>query len=189
MNESEWVQKIDDRIRSSCINDFDALSVRVGKKLSYGYEILEYEDKTDAPINNTNQYETDLIILESFPNGRWKPRLIIECKINSINTHDAITYSQKASSHKSVHPYLRYGIILGNRRDNPLPGRLYRHGTFFDFMMSFESFEPTESEMVRFNCVIREEIDASRQLERIIYDSRKKDRDKYTLLHRKLSLE
>ncbi len=186
MNEKEWVELMADRIGGSCISHSDALSVRVGMKLPYGYEIFEY---SDAPIDKAIEYETDLVILESLPNDRWKPRLIIECKINSINTHDSITYSQKASSHKSVHPYLRYGVILGNRHDYPLPGRLYRHGMFFDFMMSFESFHPTETEMVRFTRVIHEEIEASRKLEKIIYESRKKDRDKYTLLHRKLELE
>ncbi|GAI54911.1 unnamed protein product, partial [marine sediment metagenome] len=57
----------------------------------------------------------------------------IEGKINSVTTHGAITYSQKASTHKNVHPYLRYGILLGNRKHYPLPGRLFRHGAYFDF--------------------------------------------------------
>ncbi|GAB4286004.1 MAG: hypothetical protein Kow0081_4020 [Candidatus Dojkabacteria bacterium] len=65
----------------------------------------------------------------------------IEAKINSVTTHDAITYSQKAQTHKNVHSYLRYGILIGNRKDYALPGRLFRHGQHFDFMLSWKSFE------------------------------------------------
>ena len=72
---------------------------------------------------------------------------------------------------------------MGNRGDYPLPASLYRHGMFFDILMSFESFQPTEMEMVLFTHIIPEEIEASRKLEKIIYQSRKKDRDKYILLH------
>ena len=50
-------------------------------------------------------YETDILIFEKFDKKRWKPRIIIETKINSVTTHDAITYSQKAQTHKYVHPY------------------------------------------------------------------------------------
>jgi hypothetical protein len=43
------------------------------------------------------------------------PRFEIELKPARISPHDAITYSQKAATHKSVHPYLRYGILLAHR--------------------------------------------------------------------------
>ena len=161
--------------------------VHIGKRLPYGSEIRQYSG--DTPEQNTKDYETDLLFCETTADESWKPRLIIECKIKSITTHDAITYSQKAISHKSVHPYLRYGIMIGGVGSTPLPGRLYRHGTAFDFMMSFGSLKPTKAEADRFGQVVDDEIEASRQLERIVYDTRKKDRDKYTLLHRKLHLE
>jgi hypothetical protein len=194
MNESDWVDIMKERISGTCIGRSDAISVHIGMKLPYGYEIRDYPGLPDAkdikPRGKSIKYETDLLILESSDaDDSWKPRLIVECKVNSITTHDAITYSQKAATHKFVHPYLRYGVILGNRRNLPLPGRLYRHGMFFDFMMSFESFQPTEGEMTRLKKVIKEEIKASKNLEHIIYDSRKKDKAKYTLLHRKLELE
>jgi hypothetical protein len=187
VTEKEWVQLIAVRISASCLSHSSALNVRVDTRLPYGYEIIEYHE---TPVGKSVAFATDLLITESTENGsRWKPRVVLESKINSINTHDSITYSQKAALHKSVHPYLRYGVVLGNRREYPLPGRLYRHGAFFDFMISFVSFEPTEAEMVRFTNLIHEEIEASRKLEKIIYESRKKDRKRYTLLHRKLHLE
>jgi len=115
--------------------------------------------------------------------------VVIEAKVRSITTHDAITYSQKAASHKAVHPFLRYGIMLGDRQHYPLPGRLYRHGLQFDFMVSFRSTEPTEHEMLRFAHLLQSEVEASRKLERIIYESRSRNRDHYTILHRRLNLE
>ncbi len=45
---------------------------------------------------------------------RWKPRVVVEAKLGKVTTNDAITYSQKASTHRAVHPYLRYGIMLGD---------------------------------------------------------------------------
>jgi len=182
MTEKEWVELLAARIEASCISHSEKLSIHVGMKLPYGYEISEYAEE---PISKAIKYQTDLLIIESFPNERWKPRLVMECKV-TISTHDAITYSHKAFTHKSVHPYLRYGILLGNHKF--LPGRLYRHGMFFDFMMSFGLFEPSETEMVRFTHLIHDEIEASRNLEKIIYESKKKQKDKYTLLHRQLSL-
>jgi len=43
-------------------------------------------------------------------------------------------------------PYLRYGIFLGKRDHYPLPGRLFRHGAHFDFMLSWRGYEPDPSE-------------------------------------------
>ena len=116
-----------------------------GKKVPYSFEILNYKD--DKPGDRKYiKYETDLLVYQKIDNEKWKPRIIIEGKTNSVTTHDAITYSQKASTHKNVHPYLRYGILLGNRKHYPLPGRLYRHGAYFDFMLSWKAFETTEEE-------------------------------------------
>lgn len=113
---------------------------------------------------------------------------MVEAKVGNIATHDAITYSHKAANHKAVFPYLRYGIMLGNRQHYPLPGRLYRDGTQFDFMISFKEYEPTLKELEAFRAVLLEEVRASRALENMIYQSRKKDRDHHTLFHRKLTV-
>ena len=32
--------------------------------------------------------------------NRWKPRVVVEAKLGSITTHDAITYNQKAATHR-----------------------------------------------------------------------------------------
>ena len=165
--------------------------IEVGRRIPYGYEIRSYqglEAKSDVSWDEVKRYQTDLVILEGTEKA-WKPRLIIEAKKRTVTTHDAITYSQKALSHKTVHPYIRYGIMLGERKHYPLPGRLYRHGAHFDFMISFSGDQPTRAEMARFEKVVRAEIDASRQLEEIIFKSLTPDRNRYTVLHKRLCLE
>jgi hypothetical protein len=184
MNEAEWVELVAQRVKRPL--RASVIRVETGFRVPYGYEISAYD--REEPESTVVRYETDLVLLEDLHDDRWKPRVVVEAKIGSISTHDAITYSHKAATHKAVHPYLRYGIMLGNRRKYPLPGRLFRHGTHFDFMISFKTFEPTRSEMRRFLEVLRSEIEASQTLEKILYDSRRKDRDRYTVLHRKLEL-
>jgi len=185
MNEQAWVELMKKRILMGAIGHASKLDIKIALRLPYGHEILSYGE---TPVSKSIEFQTDLAIIESDGNENWKPRVIIEAKVDSVSTHDAITYSHKAINHKSVHPYLRYGIILGNRKESSLPGRLYRHGQNFDFMASFREYEPSEKEMLIFARVLQDEIEASREMEKIIYDSRKKNRDHYNVLHRKLIL-
>ncbi|MGB3717268.1 MAG: hypothetical protein WA996_22830 [Candidatus Promineifilaceae bacterium] len=188
MNENEWVSLIIERLRPQLIGDVSRLRIFQGHRLPYAKEVTRYQGD-DAFDHYTMSYQTDILITEESTDGSWLPRLIIEAKIRSVTTHSAITYSQKASTHKSVHPYLRYGIILGNRGDDALPGRLFRHGAHFDFMLSFVDYEPTEQEIVRLRNVVYDEIQASRTLEEMIFQSRSRDRKRYTYLHRPLQLK
>ena len=168
MNESTWVTRIARIITSHCLPSRGTYDVVTHEKLPYGYEIRRYRE--GQPDAATVCYETDLMILERARDGSWVPRVVIEAKINSINTHDAITYSEKASTHKAVHPYLRYGVLLGNRSSYSLPGRLFRHGAQFDFMMSFKGFRPSTDERRTLRGLIHSELTASRSFEQIIYD-------------------
>lgn len=114
--------------------------------------------------------------------------MIIESKVESVTTHDAITYSHKASYHKNVIPFVRYGIMCGNREVYPLPGRLFRHGTNFDFLFSFVGYEPNEKEWNVFIEMIRKEILYSQQLEEILSNSRYRNRKKYFMLQKEFHL-
>ncbi|MCY4348488.1 MAG: hypothetical protein OXC25_01385 [Thiotrichales bacterium] len=184
MTEKEWTESIAHFLRDKLSEiPYRACSVETGRKIPYGLEARSYDD-VDAPKPNVNQYETDLVVIDYEDEQSWKPRVIVEAKKSSVTTHDAITYSQKALSHKTVHPYLRYGIMLGDRKNYPLPGRLYRHGSHFDFMISFVGDRPSKTEIDAFGRIIRAEIDTSRKLEKIIYESRQRDREHYTILQR-----
>lgn len=185
MNEVQWVEIVAGKLRSSFESQSE-LRFETQFRIPYGYEVKSFGLDNEIEINS---YATDLTVIEDGPNQTYKPRVIVEGKLESITTHDAITYSQKASSHKSVCPYIRYGVLLGNRAHYPLPGRLYRHGGNFDFMISMQSLEPTDCEIDRLAKLIEDEIEASRTLEKIVYESRKKGRDSYTLLQKRLVLE
>lgn len=61
----------------------------------------------------------------------------------------------------NITPYLRYGIMIGGRERYPLPGRLFRHGTNFDFMFSFVGTDPTNAEWKSFKEMILSEVEYS----------------------------
>ena len=164
------------------------LTVTQGAKLTYALEVVAY-DRNGNHQQTGSRYETDLLVYENLDDSRWKPRVVIEGKLGSVTTHDAITYSQKALTHKNVHPYVRYGILLGNRKHYPLPGRLFRHGAYFDFMLSFVSVEPSAEELDDLARLIVDEVEASKNLEEILYNSRNPKRKRYTVLHRPLRLK
>lgn len=188
MNEKEWVTLVIDQIRPFLQERNPQLEINQGTRLAYTNEILQYRDAKPKKHHRL-RYETDILIRERIDDATWIPRLVIEAKINSVTTHDAITYSQKAQTHKSVHPYLRYGIIIGNRKHYPLPGRLFRHGAHFDFMLSWKAFEPKVAERNSLINLIFDEVKASRDLEEIIFNSRSPEREQYTYLHRPLRLK
>lgn len=188
MKETKWVEDIVvNRLNEKIVLLESNLEILPGFKLHYANEVRTYNQ--DKPQDrHTQSYQTDLLIREKDNQGLWTPRVVIEAKLSTVTTHDAITYSQKAATHKQIHPYLRYGIILGNRKHYPLPGRLFRHGAHFDFMLSWVQLEPRESELDELIELIMTEVNASRSLEDIIYQSRKKDRTHYTLYHKPLVL-
>ena len=159
-------------------------------KIPYALEVLHFEEdwRIDTASCKSMPFQTDLVIYEKL-NNQIKPRVIIESKIDTVSTHDAITYSNKASYHKNVIPYVRYGIMLGNRETYPLPGRLFRHGTNFDFLFSFVGKSPTEREQLYFIEMLRKEIEYSRKLEEIITNSRSKNRKHYFMLQKDFHLE
>lgn len=185
MNENEWTASIKELLQECNIGQ--NIFIETLRKVPYAKEILSYDLNFEANDNRSMVFETDLLIYEK--TDVIKPRVIIESKIEKVTTHDAITYSNKAQSHKYVTPYIRYGIMLGNRGDYPLPGRLFRHGANFDFMISFKKYELSQEEKNAFIELIKKEIDYSKKVEEMIYESRKIDRKRYFILEKELRLE
>lgn len=186
IGEKAWIKQVVSQLQQAMEKRDQHITVESFMKLPYAYEITSYHN--DGINDQQLEFETDICFFEE-QNGVRKPRIVIEGKIFNITTHDAITYSQKALLHKNVHPYLRYGIFLGRRKNYPLPGRLYRHGVHFDFMISWQELVPTSEEWENFLEVVMDEIEASRTLEEILYNSRSPKRSRFHTLHRPLILK
>jgi hypothetical protein len=186
LKETEWVQYVAETVGAGLADAEQFLEIKTQVKIPYGYEIRCCREQ---PETEAISFATDFIVIEDYPDGSWKPRVVVEAKVGGVTTHDAITYSHKAANHRSVFPYLRYGMMLGKRQHYPLPGRLYRHGTQFDFMISFKEHQLSTEERKAFRNLLLEEVHASRALENMIYESRKRGRDHHTLFHRKLTLD
>jgi hypothetical protein len=101
-----------------------------------------------------------------------------------VSAHDALTYSAKAATHKTVHPYVRYGIVIGQSQEG-LPRRLIWHGDHFDFMATVASHSKklTKRDRDRLVQLVKQEIDASRRIYSSIYE-----KSTIWLLHRKLEV-
>jgi hypothetical protein len=106
-----------------------------------------------------------------------------------ITTHDALTYSSKAATHKHVHPYLRYGILAGEREHYAIPGRLVKHGAYFDFMVAWSAAKPTNREWLAFTVLLADEVKAARTMQELLKTNRLLRRKKYHILHRPLVLK
>jgi len=187
MNELEWARLVQRLVNTELARSHPSLSMRLGYRLPYASEVLAYTGESPRQHRSIS-YQTDLLIVESLDTNSWTPRVVIETKIGTVTTHDAITYSEKAFTHKRVHPYLRYGILLGSRGHYPLPGRLFRHGLYFDLMVSWKGEKPTRIERKRLMSLLLDEVNASRQLQDILYSSRLPTRKRYVVLHRPLRL-
>lgn len=187
-SEGSWVEELATLFRPSLAYlSFGKVSVSIDIKrpLPYTNEVSRYRDNT-AYSHFQMKYQTDLLISDEYDDGTWIPRVVIECKFGGVSTHDALTYSAKASTHKHVHPYLRYGILVGDNKVN-LSSKLARHGAFFDFMMVWKSGKPTQREWESFSEIVKDEVRASRELQEFLAD-RKTRKKQFTFLHRPLKL-
>ena len=182
---SSFIKKLDKELKKMPHKGF-VMTAADGTKLAYACEIQSYGSDGE-PIVTTNKYETDILVSDVFNDGSWVPRVIIECKLAKITTHDALTYSAKAASHRSVHPYLRYGFCAGARADYAIPARLVRHGQQFDFMISWKSMKASAAEWKSFCSLIVQEVEASRKLQALLTDNRSAARVKHSNIHKPIS--
>lgn len=188
IKENEWTKTICKLLPKRNLGE--NIYVDVLKKIPYAFEISSFNEEWEVGEENFDKtsFETDMVIYEK-NNGKIVPRVIVESKIGTVTTHDAITYSHKAMYHKNVIPFVRYGIMLGYRKTYPLPGRLFRHGTNFDFLFSFVDYTPSEEEISTFTDMVKKEIAYSRQIEEILSNSRSPGRKRYYMLQKEFHLE
>jgi len=187
MTEKEWAEGVKEYLSSIKLSDNIKVDTLIN--IPYASEIVEYKLNFTPHRLSTKEmeFETDILIYEQNTDV-IKPRIIIETKLSKVTTHDAIVYSYKAQNHKTITPFIRYGIIIGDRGHHPLPGRLFRHGMNFDFMMSFKKEEIDKDEKRVLKGLIEKELHYSKQIEEMIYNSRSKSRKHYFVLQKELHL-
>jgi hypothetical protein len=188
MTEREWTNSIIELLQKRT-GLGDNIYVATTENLPYAQDIRSYDLGYKAKDTEfVRVFESDLLIYE-LDEDSIKPRVIIETKLNNISTQDVIVSAYKAQTHKNSIPYVRCGYILGNTQDKPLPGRLFRYGTNFDFMICFKSYALSTDEKADFLKLIKKEIAYSQELEEMIYDSRKKSSKQYYMLQKELKLK
>lgn len=188
MKENDWTKSICELLQKQDLGE--NIYIDVLKKIPYAFEISSFNEewKIEKDSFSETSFETDMVVYEKL-NNKIIPRVIVEAKVGTVSTHDAITYSHKAMYHKNVIPFVRYGIMLGARETYPLPGRLFRHGTNFDFLFSFVDYLPSDKEINAFVEMIKKEITYSRQFEEILSNSRSRNRKRYYMLQKEFHLE
>jgi hypothetical protein len=187
--EVEWVEDLKQQLEpalQSLSYGRTKLRIDVGYRLPYAHEVMSYVEDTPEE-RHAARYQTDMLIFDELDGGeRWIPRVIVECKIKAVTTHDALTYSTKAATHKQVHPYLRYGMLIGNY-GSAVPKRLVRHGAYFDFMAVWEDAKASRAEWEELVDVLMDEVRASRALQELLSRSSRAGRP-FRMLHRPLRL-
>jgi hypothetical protein len=104
-------------------------------KLTLNNELELEQNDLKNPRRGSSAFQTDILISESRNNLKI-PKVVIELKFGRLTTHDVITYSSKASRHKKIYPYLRYGMTVYGIAF--IPQRFFTHNEFIDFMITFD---------------------------------------------------
>ncbi len=146
------------------------LQVSRGAALLYQVAVdnrLELAVKIKQPSRGNSAFQTDLCVFEKISEDVSIPRIVLEFK-TSITTHDVLTYSAKASKHKQVYPYLRYGIIASD--ETIVPGRLFTHNESLDFCACVAGLSDDDLRNL-LKTIFLAEIESSRRLESIAFGS------------------
>ena len=123
------------------------------------------EAQVRSPKRGDSAFQTDLCLFEVKSDDVLLPRVVLEFK-TSITTHDVLTYSAKATKHKQIYPYLRYGLVAENERK--VPGRFFTHNEAMDFCLSLSGLSNDDSASA-FRHLLVKELECSRLLERVAF--------------------
>ena len=126
---------------------------------------LELTVNPKQPMRGQSAFQTDLCVFEELSDGTDIPRVVMEFK-RTLSTHDVLTYSTKATKHKQVYPYLRYGLVVGSIER--IPGRFFTHNEGLDFCLAAAAHRGARIHDL-FESLLTQEVEASRRLEQIIF--------------------
>lgn len=180
MTEAEFAEKVVELLTSLPAG----CEIETKKSLLYALSFdeqgklqLGLNDKGEPTRGGGTGFEQDILVFEKIgripsnpPNTSIVPRVIAEVKLDRVTTHDAITYSEKARRIRTIYPFVRYGLILG--QIDKIPGRVLRLGQEFDFITGLSyPVPPAEVEMIR--KLFAEEVQASKNLGAILSGKKK----------------
>lgn len=169
-------------IVSDCFNLYYALSID-----GEGRVTTEKGDAGSIRRGSLSAFQVDLAVYDPPAAGRQVvPRVVLELKTGGVTTHDLMLYSTKASRHKDVYPYLRYGLVALGEKSRVHP-KVLRHGALFDFMVIVSQPSLDSRLAGRIAEVVAEEVRASRQLTR--YLARVPVQRRPQIVRRRLSFE
>ncbi len=143
-------------------------------------ESVLYELKVDEELNivgnpkdpkrGQGAFETDVTIFAIKKNLQI-PFIVIEVK-EQITSHDIITYSNKASRHKMVYPYLRYGLVSYDL--DTIPNRFFKHNEAIDFFLAVKEYSKNEEKLKNILLeLIKNELKIFEELQKILHDKNK----------------
>lgn len=184
--ERAWVHGLVPRLQKALASlalPGGTVTVEDEAKLPYASVIQAYS-RDGAATFGSSSYETDLLVSDTDGEGRWTPRVVVECKLGGVTTHDALSYVAKAETHKHLHPYLRYGVLVGQLAF--VPTFLVRHGIDFDFLATWLDAQPDSRTWQDFVETLAAEVTASRILQGIL--SQRRSAVRYRLIRRPLAL-
>lgn len=92
MSEKEWVEYVVGRIGPLLQEEQTTLQIWAHKNLPYAHEVRSYEGQEPSGADSIT-YQTDILVTETLDGERWTPRVVVEAKLQRINTHDAIPRS------------------------------------------------------------------------------------------------
>lgn len=189
ISERGWVSGLKTRLEAE-LAQFDSgdesVKVSTEKWLYYAQEVMGDGPTMLNPENN--QYRVDLLIYGDTLYGKI-PRVAVEIKLNTVTTNDAIAYNEKARRHKLVYPYLRYGVLVANWGESPLPARLVREGRDLEFAFLVRGRDVSADEWGILIDLLGQEVMASRQLHTFLAQNRKANKSAaYRYIHHRLNI-
>jgi hypothetical protein len=173
------------------INRFPDVIIRTKKSLLYAVTVgedgrlqLGVGDDGEPSKGGGKGFEQDILVFERADSPIYDttvvPRVAIEVKFRRVNTHDPMVYSEKARRIRTIYPYVRYGLLLGQMAR--IPPRVLRLGQEFDFITVLSDLASDE-EIGALSKLIEKEVKASRDLGPLLSGKKR-----ITSLHRQLIL-
>lgn len=146
-----------------------------GKPILYELKIDESLNIVGNPKNpkrGSGAFETDVTIF-SKTNSFEVPFIVLEVK-EKLTSHDVITYSNKASRHKEIYPFLRYGLVSYGL--DTIPKRFFKHNKDIDFFLAVQKYIMNQEKLAKIlRELIENELKIFKNLQQILHAKEKLD--------------